>query len=551
MGNLIKNDLFSLEWFARSSFAGIEAALHKRLTTDRHEASLIRNLVLDLLDSERADADFRLSPILSFYAFCQPLVRRSHAQILQDLWVLYMLGSPRGGYFVEFGACDGRSLSNTRLLEEDYGWTGILAEPNPVWHDALQANRRAVIDRRCVAAHSDETVDFLSTDAMPELSRMADIIPDDVHERNGNRDRQTLYRVQTVSLNDLLDQHGAPDVVDYLSVDTEGSEYEILRHADLTRRRFRLISVEHAGEAAKRDQILALLEGAGYRRWMPELSRWDDWYVHQDDLGRSGASWRTKPAGKNVASAWRTGMSPEKTVELADKFDLPFHQINYLINVDAARKIVYLETPKVACTSIKKYMIDQASGGAVEMKPNEVHDRQKSPLKALGDYSDAEVDAILGARSDFRRFCFVRNPYSRVLSAYLDKIVGNEWERERHLPMFGFEQGSRPEFVEFLRRLAMISDRDRDIHYITQTRLTGRLSGFSPDFIGRFEDFAQDFHFLKSCFYADEGTEDCQSFGKHHSSDADEKITLFYGEEERKIVREIYAADFAMFGYVV
>lgn len=289
MANLLKKNLFSLEWFARSSFAGIEAALHKRPTTDRLEAALIRNLVLDLLDAERADPDFRLSPMLSFYAFCQPLVRRSHAQILQDLWVLYMLGSPREGYFVEFGACDGHSLSNTRLLEEDFGWTGILAEPNPFWHDALLTNRRAVIDRRCVAAHSDETIDFLSTDAMPELSRMADIVPDDVHERNGNRDRQTLYRVPTVSLNDLLEQHGAPDVVDYLSVDTEGSEYEILRHADLKRRRFRLISVEHAGEAAKRDQILALLEGAGYRRWMPELSRWDDWYVHQDDLGRGDA----------------------------------------------------------------------------------------------------------------------------------------------------------------------------------------------------------------------------------------------------------------------
>lgn len=288
MASLVTKDLFSLEWFARNSFAGIEAALHKRPTVAQHEQSLIRNLVLDLLDAERAQVDFRLSPMLSFYAFCQPRVQRSHAQILQDLWVLYMLQSRRGGYFVEFGACDGHSLSNTRLLEEGYDWTGILAEPNPVWHDALAANRRAVIDRRCVAARSGETVDFLSTDTMPELSRMADIVPDDVHERNGNRARQTRFRVPTVSLDDLLAEHDAPDIVDYLSVDTEGSEYEILRHADLTRRRFRLITVEHAGETAKREQILALLEGAGYRRWMPELSRWDDWYVHQDDLAGAG-----------------------------------------------------------------------------------------------------------------------------------------------------------------------------------------------------------------------------------------------------------------------
>lgn len=289
MANLNKKDLFSLEWFARCSFAGLEAALHKRSSVSRHEETLIRNLVLDLLDAERADSDFRLSAVLSFFAFCQPLVRQSHAQILQDLWVLYMLETLRGGYFVEFGACDGRSLSNTRLLEEAYGWTGILAEPNPVWHDALIANRKAVIDLRCVAAHSGEMVGFLSTDAMPELSRMADIVPDDVHERNGNRSSPTRCQVPTVSLNDLLAEHGAPDIVDYLSVDTEGSEYEILRHTDLSRRRFRLISVEHAGEAVKRERILALLEGAGYRRWMPELSRWDDWYVHQDDLGRADA----------------------------------------------------------------------------------------------------------------------------------------------------------------------------------------------------------------------------------------------------------------------
>jgi FkbM family methyltransferase len=283
MAVLNDKTLFSLEWFARSSFAGIEAALHDRPTTERHEQGLIRNLVFALLDAERADLNFRLSPMLSFYAFCQPLIRKSHSQILQDLWVLYMTGSQRNGFFVEFGACDGRSMSNSRLLEEGYGWTGILAEPNPVWHDALRANRGVVIDTDCVSDVSGQTVDFLSTDKMPELSRMADIVPDDVHERNGNRDMQTLYRVPTISLNDLLDRHDAPDVIDYLSIDTEGSEFRILQNFDFDRRRFKLITVEHAGEAEKRAAILALLESKGYRRWIPELSRWDDWYVHEDD----------------------------------------------------------------------------------------------------------------------------------------------------------------------------------------------------------------------------------------------------------------------------
>ncbi len=60
-------------------------------------------------------------------------------------------------------------------------------------------------------------------------------------------------------------------------------------------------------------------------------------------------------------------MTPEKQHELADRFDLAFGKMNYLLNIDEARRIVYHETPKVACTSIKKYMIDQASGSPVEM----------------------------------------------------------------------------------------------------------------------------------------------------------------------------------------
>lgn len=283
MAALTNNNIFGLEWFARVCFAGIDAKLHDRPAMVTHERWLIGSLAIALLDAEREAPDFRLASISGFFAFCQPMLKRSHAQIFQDLWVLYMLSSKRDGYFVEFGACDGHLLSNTRLLEEEYDWKGILAEPNPAWHTALRQNRKVIIDTDCVAGSSGEVVDFLSTDAQPELSRMADIVPDDVHERNGNRSVQSLHQVSTVSLNDLLDRHDAPEVIDYLSIDTEGSEYEVLRNVDFTKRRFRLITVEHAGEQEKREAIFALLEGVGYRRVMVELSRWDDWYIHAED----------------------------------------------------------------------------------------------------------------------------------------------------------------------------------------------------------------------------------------------------------------------------
>lgn len=66
------------------------------------------------------------------------LKTRSMSQLGQDLWVLEQTNYKRGGYFVEFGATDGVMLSNTWLLEEEFGWTGLLAEPNPKFFAKLK-----------------------------------------------------------------------------------------------------------------------------------------------------------------------------------------------------------------------------------------------------------------------------------------------------------------------------------------------------------------------------------------------------------------------------
>lgn len=241
------------------------------------EGAFMSQLMLQLLDWQREGELFNQG-LYSFYAFCQQRLDRSMAQIYQDLWVLFMLKEKRDGYFVEFGACDGELLSNTALLERDYGWTGILAEPNPVWHDALKANRKCAISTRCVHAETGRTIEFDNIPGMPELSRVSGIVPDDIHERNGNRSTKVTVNVETISLLDLLREHDAPAVIDYLSVDTEGSELSILEAFDFGEYSFRLISVEHAGEARKREAVKQLLESKGYTRWRHEISRWDDWY---------------------------------------------------------------------------------------------------------------------------------------------------------------------------------------------------------------------------------------------------------------------------------
>ena len=72
--------------------------------------------------------------------------------------------------------------------------------------------------------------------------------------------------VETITLGDVLDVAGAPAHVDFLSLDVEGAEFEILETFPFDRRSFGLLVVEHAYVKEKQDKILKLLEGAGYVR---------------------------------------------------------------------------------------------------------------------------------------------------------------------------------------------------------------------------------------------------------------------------------------------
>lgn len=212
---------------------------------------------------------------MRFIAFCLRHLPESSAQLLQDLWVAYETGAQRGGYFVEFGAVDGVHASNTLYLERHLGWTGILAEPARIVHAALKANRACAIDTRCVWSESGRKLLFNQTVPLVH-STIDSFSAGDMHA--ASREGGERYEVETVSLNDLLVHWAAPARIDYLSVDTEGSELDILAAFDFDRWDVRLISVEHNFTAA-REALLDLLTARGYVRRFPALSRVDDWYV--------------------------------------------------------------------------------------------------------------------------------------------------------------------------------------------------------------------------------------------------------------------------------
>lgn len=199
--------------------------------------------------------------------------QRATSQLGQELWVLEKTGFKRGGFFVEFGATDGVLLSNTWLLEKEFGWRGICAEPNPEMFERLRRNRGCTVSDACIAGESGREVDFILAGAYGTMEPYANA---DMHsaKRKSYVAAGNVKRVTTVTLNDLLIELGAPRTIDYLSVDTEGSELEILQAFPFSEWDVRLITVEHNYTAA-REAIAVLLAAQGFER---TPRQWDDWY---------------------------------------------------------------------------------------------------------------------------------------------------------------------------------------------------------------------------------------------------------------------------------
>jgi FkbM family methyltransferase len=214
------------------------------------------------------------------------VAQHSRSQLQQDLWALAELHRKRHGFFVEVGAGDGLANSNTYLLEQQFGWRGILVEPNPGMQDRLRRNRPgSVIATEAIYSRRGRMTFLCVEGAAFELSTLSAHANDD---RNAPlRSEHRTVEVDTITLLDLLQRHDAPRQIDYLSLDTEGSEAEILGAFDFSAYDVALISVEH-NHTEKEPEIDQFMTAAGYRRVFRRQSKFDAWY--RRELAGRGAT---------------------------------------------------------------------------------------------------------------------------------------------------------------------------------------------------------------------------------------------------------------------
>ena len=196
------------------------------------------------------------------------------------------------GYFIDVGAFDGVTISNTYFLEQ-MGWHGLLIEPiRPLCHKAAAARPRSRVIQAAVSKRGSRgSATFTVTQNRPVLSFLK---ADQDHIDRCLREGATLVEIEVpvVTLDNVLRHErrnpapfGGPWIprvgwrIDLVSIDTEGSELDVLDGFDLDRFKPRVLVIENDRPAG--GEIEPYLEARGYRKFHRQLI--NDFYFRADD----------------------------------------------------------------------------------------------------------------------------------------------------------------------------------------------------------------------------------------------------------------------------
>ncbi|MBR8828213.1 MAG: FkbM family methyltransferase [Gomphosphaeria aponina SAG 52.96 = DSM 107014] len=198
--------------------------------------------------------------------------------LFNDRWVIeHIYEGMENGFFIEAGAMGGILVSSTYILEKDFKWNGICVEAIDEKYEKLKRNRNCFHDNRCLSNQSGLQVSFTLFNDKTGYSGITNTfnVP---NKHMLEKEKHQTYNKETVSLQDLLIQHNAPNIIDYFGLDVEGHEPDILKAFPFSKP-YTILAVSIEGH--KCDHIM---KGNGY---LPVKNPYtentnESYFIHQD-----------------------------------------------------------------------------------------------------------------------------------------------------------------------------------------------------------------------------------------------------------------------------
>lgn len=221
----------------------------------------LRNYVRESLKSTNKNKDL----LLDLHIMSNSYGLDFNGQFGQDIIAYLCLKNKKNGFYIDIGAYDGIALSNTYIFEK-LGWNGFCVEASPKTFEKLQRNRKCDLYNYAVCSKNIGKTRFLTStiDALDVL---------DIHNTDGHKKRiknesdnnMEYIEVDTITFDELMSNYKDITHIDFLSLDIEGGELDVLRSVNFDKYSFGLITVEYNDNYK---EILELMHSKGYKKLM-------------------------------------------------------------------------------------------------------------------------------------------------------------------------------------------------------------------------------------------------------------------------------------------
>jgi hypothetical protein len=204
----------------------------------------------------------------NFFKFIINNKKLSKSQIFQDLFAYFFSDCKKIGTFIDFGGGNGVDLSNTYALEKKFKWKGVICEPDNRLHANILAKRKCLLETKPVGNSLNKNIYFFFK-GLYESCTSSSFSP-------------AAKKLKSISLNSLIKKYQLGKNIDYISIDTEGNELDIIKNFNFNKYNVKIFTIEHNFKKKNREDIYKILKKNNYQRVFKYISYMDDWYIKKN-----------------------------------------------------------------------------------------------------------------------------------------------------------------------------------------------------------------------------------------------------------------------------